>query len=69
MFLSGGHPGGAVVKGESAEAPGDLFSISSTSAGDASSDGSWSHAFDIVDGSNRFTLVSQRREISPPATR
>ena len=69
VFLSGGHPGGAVVKGESAEAPGDLFSISSTSAGDASSDGSWSHAFDIVDGSNRFTLVSQKDgEISPPAT-
>ena len=69
VILSGGHPGGAVVKGESAEAPGELFSISSTSAGDTSNDGSWSHSFAVVDGTNRFTLVSQKDgEISPPAT-
>ena len=69
IVLNGGHPGGAVVKGESSDAPGELFSISSTSAGDASIDGSWSHTFQISDGENRFTLVSQKDgEISPPAT-
>ena len=69
ITLTGGHPGGAVVKGEDATNPGELFSVSSTSAGDDTSPGSWSHTFAVSDGANRFTLVSQKDgEISPPAT-
>ena len=69
VIISGGHPGGAVVKGEASTAPGELFSISSTSAGDSTIDGAWSHTFPVSEGNNRFTLVSQKDgEISQPAT-
>lgn len=69
ITVGGGHPGGAVVKGEASTAPGELFSISSTSSGDSTIDGSWSHTFAISEGENRFTLVSQKDgEISQPAT-